>query len=741
VRSKNRSRWRLRGLSIAAAAIVAGLLVLTPIGNEFEETVGLQVLFRLRGPVATPPNVIIVAIDRASAAALDLTAEPRSWPRAIHARLVDTLSRYGASAIIFDLLFADQGKPEDDAELVRMLRKAGNVVLLRGLERRSLPAGEDDTRPAIVIDAATEPSDGLGEAAAAVAPFPLPRVPAQVTRFWAFRPETDMPTLPAVALQLSARDIAGDWTHLLSSELDIPKDPLSWTTNQIVASMSDLRRIVRQRPEVVERIKEHLSTTDQGKAARLRALLTLYEGEDSRLLNFRGPSGTIRTIEYSATLDGTPEQREAAAREVAGKVVVIGEDERDAVRHADSYDTVFSGARGINLAGVEILATATADLLESASLRLSSMASLLVVTVTGLLLGLAASVARTSALAAAALLLPIAIVVAAYQAFVTSHLIMALAVPVAIEVPIGILFAVWWLRLEERHRRISIDDAVRQYLPEEVARSLEWGPLRTSALPPGETRYAICLATDVKGFTTLAERLSPEALGQLLNEYLHVLFEVIQRHGGIIENVTGDGLMSVWTTTRDVRNARASAAIAAVQIRDAVAQFNIRHPAFQLPTRIGLHAGTVLIGAFGGAGHYTATVVGDVANTASRVEALNKHLNTRLLASEEALENVGGLILRRLGGFVLAGKSQPVQIVEILGPAGDARATAFANRFAAAMAAYRERRWEEATHGFNDLLQEYPDDGPSAFFLKRTLMSSQAPPDSAGELVVKMEDK
>jgi adenylate cyclase len=200
--------------------------------------------------------------------------------------------------------------------------------------------------------------------------------------------------------------------------------------------------------------------------------------------------------------------------------------------------------------------------------------------------------------------------------------------------------------------------------------------------------------------------------------------------------------MSVWSTSGDSAAVRARAATAAMEIRDAVALFNQRHPDHQLPTRIGLHAGTVLIGAIGGAGHYTATVVGDVANTASRVEALNKHLNTRLLASREALEGVEGLILRPLGGFVLVGKSQTVHVVEILGLASQgANATTLSEGFAKAMAAFRARSWQEATDRFNRLLQDFPEDGPTAFFLKRSLMNSQMAQAPTDEVFVRMDEK
>src|SRR5207342_2155036 len=95
--------------------------------------------------------------------------------------------------------------------------------------------------------------------------------------------------------------------------------------------------------------------------------------------------------------------------------------------------------------------------------------------------------------------------------------------------------------------------------------------------------------------------------------------------------------------------------------------FNERHPSSPLPTRFGLHAGFAVLGAIGGAGHFATALIGDVTNTAARIESLNKQLNTRILASEEVLADVDGIVVRRLGTFILVGKAQAVRVAEILG--------------------------------------------------------------------------
>jgi adenylate cyclase len=283
--------------------------------------------------------------------------------------------------------------------------------------------------------------------------------------------------------------------------------------------------------------------------------------------------------------------------------------------------------------------------------------------------------------------------------------------------------------------------AARQYLPEEVVLSLAAGPLRGPARLAGEIRYSVCLASDIEGFTTLSERLPPDRVQALLNQYFQGMFEVMQRHGGVISDISGDGVMCVWSGPAYSPSACHGAVSAAVELLEFVEQFNLRHADQRLPTRIGIHAGSALLGIVGGAGRYASTVVGDVANTASRVEGLNKQLGTRLLASEEALRGLTGFILRPLGEFLLAGKSEPIRVAEVLGRTGDGRAAMLAGNFAEAFELFQSRCWGQAVNGLEALLRANPDDGPSLYFRSRALRLSAAPEEASAGLVPRMDKK
>src|SRR5439155_7149157 len=97
-------------------------------------------------------------------------------------------------------------------------------------------------------------------------------------------------------------------------------------------------------------------------------------------------------------------------------------------------------------------------------------------------------------------------------------LLLPLANPIVFQIPVGVLTAAWCMRAEERRGRKRIVGAARQYLPEEVVRSLASGPLHGSSRLAGEVRHSVCLASDIEGFTTFSERLPPHTVQGLLNQ-------------------------------------------------------------------------------------------------------------------------------------------------------------------------------------------------------------------------------
>ena len=114
--------------------------------------------------------------------------------------------------------------------------------------------------------------------------------------------------------------------------------------------------------------------------------------------------------------------------------------------------------------------------------------------------------------------------------------------------------------------------------------------------------------------------MEPAELGALMNRYYGVLFEPVKRHGGLVQDVVGDSMLAIWATTEPDASLRSRACLAALDIASAVDRFNATSGRFALPTRIGLHSGRLLLGSVGAIDHYEYRAVGDIVNTATRLE-------------------------------------------------------------------------------------------------------------------------
>ena len=269
--------------------------------------------------------------------------------------------------------------------------------------------------------------------------------------------------------------------------------------------------------------------------------------------------------------------------------------------------------------------------------------------------------------------------------------------------------------LRARRERAHIRKALGLYLPDQVVRELSRD---LSFVQKGDRMvYSACLMSDAENYTTISERLSPQELGEHMNEYFHHLFEPVKEREGQVCNVIGDCMLALWPSTEPNVLHRENACRAALQIFDSIGQFNRKYPERPLPTRIGLHFGHLLMGNVGAAGHFEYAPVGDIVNATQRVEALNKKLGTKLLASQELVEGTTGLLTRELGSFLLAGKSQPLVIHELLVPGEETTRnfTLYLELFPEALDLFKQRKWEQAHSGCSRrcLESDSGHDGPS----------------------------
>ncbi len=194
----------MSGLAIAAVGVV---LAATSPGWALEENFGLSWLFKIRGPIEAPSEVIVVGIDRESSRDLGLDSDTSKWPRSTHAHLIDNLVRHGASVIVLDLSFTVSRSFDEDETLAAAIARAKRVVLLEHIRRETVP---------ILMDRLVSPIPKFSDAAMGLGPFPLEKVDGYVNQFWAFKDVGgEVPTLPVVALQIHALEVFADFVALL----------------------------------------------------------------------------------------------------------------------------------------------------------------------------------------------------------------------------------------------------------------------------------------------------------------------------------------------------------------------------------------------------------------------------------------------------------------------------------------------------------------------------------------------
>lgn len=708
--------------------LAGGILGGSPLGLVLEESVGLRALFRARGPVEPPADVVVVALDRRSADELGLAADPREWPRSLHGKLVDRLAEARAALIVFDLAFVKPRPIEEDMAFAQAISRSGRVILFASMRKELQPAAgrpQPSLGGGVWRERLQRPLPQLAEPALAVAPFPLPKASTAVSQFWSFSPDVDnKPTLPTVALQalevetwLQVVQEAGllvlgqsflDQLHpAVAQDLDEVPGLLRRTFEQVPALADEVRRVIDER--------RHAGLSDEREWRLLHAFADLYSGPDSYYLNLYGPPGTIRTIPYHRALAAVS-SRGQDLHDLAGAVIFVGYSERDTISKADAFPTVFT-RNGVDISGVEIAATAFANLLTGSMLRPADpLTAALVLLAFGASVGAISCLMPATFAVPAALSLAVAYSLLAYVLFSRTAAWVPVAIPLLGQVPVALITGTLLQYVLTRRQRNRARDALGSYVPALVARDLADRPQRV--LMARGSQYAACLAARAENFAALAEAMPPEAASSYLNQYFDVLAEAMHGHRADIMRFHIDGVLYAWTSDRADVGVREQACLAAVAAAEAVDAFNVRCAPLSLDFRVGLHAGPLPTGEAAGSAAFDS--LGAVAEMAARIERLGTELGTRLLATDAAAADLEDLLLRPLGTFVIQGRKAPVSVVEIvtLKDRASMAQLSLCGRFAGALEALRAQQRGEAALQFEAILAAHPDDGPSRFYLR-----------------------
>lgn len=234
--------------------------------------------------------------------------------------------------------------------------------------------------------------------------------------------------------------------------------------------------------------------------------------------------------------------------------------------------------------------------------------------------------------------------------------------------------------------------------PEVVKKVLE----RRESAVAGERRRVTVLFADLREFTNLSERLPPERVVAILNDYLERMTKVIGEKGGRVDKFIGDAILADWGALYEVENPERTAVEASIAMVRALAVFNEEVRSDRpLQLGIGLNCGEVVAGSIGSARKLEFTVIGDTVNVASRFEGVTKRYGAAIVASRAIVEAAGdACVSRLLDRAAVAGREEAMEIFELLDPK-DPR-VARLETWNLAMDHYFAKRFGEAADAFEE---------------------------------------
>ena len=621
--------------------VVASLLAIGLAGTPFFQNIELQTYdLRMRQtarPDAPSEDVVLVSISDDSIRRLAPLVGRWPWPRVIHATLVDYLSRAPAKVIVYDVLFTEPdvqrfddgvhewtGKESDDA-FVESIGKARNVILGADVTAEGL---EDSSR-AIAVDTASRPTRTYPRARRCVEDRPV-MVP------------------PIAALDAAAASI-GHTRFLRDDDAKLRRHyPFVRVDDQLVPSLAMATALFvtngrvsppdgRLCPPMISYRGPTLSV-DQRVTFREHSFYDLYYSEEQLLAGEQPLVDPAifkdKIVIVAATASGTYEvQNTPFAQGISGGEV-----------HANIIDALLRGRTIEPTTGAVTLAATVA---------------------VAIVIGGAGAAVGVWLLAGITALAALALVFVSVRLFGSGTWLPLLQPLMALGLAlIGQL--AWQYFVEGREKR-QVKRLFSRYVPRDVFEQLMAEPERAAL--GGKRRTMTVLFSDVRGFTAMSEKATPEEVVAQLNEYFSRMVDVLFAHRGTLDKFVGDMVMGLFGAPVDDPDHAEHAVQAAIAMTRALDELNRQWTATGRPgldIGIGISTGDMVAGNIGSSAIMSYTVIGDTVNLGARLESLNKDYGTRIIISDATRAALTGHYhLRPLGEVLVKGKSQPVAIYEV----------------------------------------------------------------------------
>lgn len=723
---------------------------------EVIEAKTLDWRFRLRGVRSPGDEIVIVAVDEQIE---DELGRWQSTGRRWLAQLLDVLTAAQAKVIGFDLTLAEpdkgpvpdlieniktqftetsanapaflayldtiQAEHDYDRQLAEALRRADNVIL--GMYHYFNQASAQYLSP----EKRAESARFMDRVKYKAVYFPPGISPQPLTLRHSFGVEMNLPLFS---------EAARSFGHVtLQPEIDgyIRSVPLliEYEGRYCPAFTLEILRTALNSPmpPVI-----HAGQTGAGAVNQIQLdrIMIPTDEHGQALLNFYGGSGTFPIYALSDVLQG-----EISAVVFQDKYVLVGVTGNI---YQDTRPTAFDQSHY----GVEIHATLLANLLQHNLLVRPEDVRLLDVGLLALLaigLGIALQFIHSFRWGVMSAIFSLSGVFAiAYGAFVFERVWLNLTFPYVFIVLDYFAITAYKYFVAEKKRRV-IKQAFEYYIaPALVKRILE-----TSETPVlgQEQRDMTVFFSDIRGFTTMSEKMSSQEISQFLAEFFDPMIEIVAAHGGTVDKYIGDAIMVLYGAPEHLHDHAIQACKTAVEMLIRLNELKPRWQARGLPELnigLGINSGEMSVGNIGSKAHFNYTVLGDNVNLASRLEGVNKQYGTNLIISQFTYNRLPPeqFTVRELDTIRVKGKTAPVVIYELLGYGSYfLHLKPLVDRFSAGIAAYKQRQWAEALEIFGELTTQYPQDGPSKLYRERCQRYRWEPPPDDWNGVFEMKTK
>jgi adenylate cyclase len=601
MKSSAKSLLRITALFMLLAIIETGWLHgLLPLENRLSD---FFVRHQAQG-LQPDPDIVIVDIDDSSLARMQEQAGSWPWPRSVHGELVSGIAQHHPAAIVFDILFSehDQYRPESDRQFNEALKGGSKVYF-----------------PMVRLDPA---QDASGAPLAQVAPM------LGLKRTERAEENARIALLPPLVI-----------------------DAKYWRTGTI--NFSKDRDGVGRRYQLYTPAHGWLIPSLPARVAT--DLGYAVPQQPDMLLAWRGNAGSFQHISYADLYDDfSREHPQRPQDELRGKIVIIG---TAATGLYDLRVTPLASA----YPGMEILATALDDLKNG---RMMHAAPVWLVPLFALILlgALAVIFVRGGHVLNTGLLLAAASALALGGSYWGAGHLYLLPVLTSLLLAWGYYFSCALLEYlrERREREQTMREFQRFVNPHVVQELMAHGGLSRA----GESRQITILFSDIRGFTTLSEKRTPQQIVELLNRYFTLQVEVVFRHGGSLDKFIGDCIMAFWGAPLDDPQHARHAVEAALEMAEVLQRFKreLGEQDADFDVGIGIHSGPAVVGLIGSDQRREYTAIGDTVNLGSRIEGLTKGVS-RILVSRDTMELCGDEFdFTPHGSYKVKGRDQEVEL-------------------------------------------------------------------------------